>query len=151
MRISTCCYIRNGRDWLMLYRGTKENDVNHGKWIGVGGKLEPGETPEECARREVLEETGLEAENLTVLGLMTFVYADREAEYIFIFKGETRSRALAACDEGTLAWIPEDKLETLALWEGDRLFLPYLYEKKPYFSLKLTYSAEDELLEAKFF
>lgn len=130
MQISTVCYIRNQGDILMLYRGSKKNDVNRGKWIGVGGKTEAGEAPEETARREIREETGLEVEKLKLLGLLTFIYAEKEAEYIFVYTAESQSRAFGPCDEGTLAWIPEAQLESLALWEGDRLFLPRLIENK---------------------
>ncbi len=151
MQISTVCYIKNQNDLLMLYRNKKEDDVNRGKWIGVGGKLEKGEAPEEGVRREVKEETGLEVFNYRLIGLLTFKYEQKETEYIFVYTAETKERDFIPCDEGETAWIPLEKTEDLALWEGDRLFLPYLKEEREYFSLKLHYSADDELLSAEFF
>lgn len=150
MQLSTLCYIKNGHDILMLFRNKKKEDVNKGKWIGVGGKIEAGEAPEEAMRREVQEETGLRISHCRLRGFMTFVYEERETEYIFIYTAETSEREFLPCDEGTLAWIPQDEISSLALWSGDRLFMPYITEDKEYFSLKLEYSAQDELLNAVF-
>lgn len=150
MIISTVCYLTNDKDWLMLYRNSKKNDVNHGKWIGVGGKVEAGEAPLEAAKREIAEETSLIPDTLQIRGVLTFIYADREAEYIFVCKGHSTSRAFGECTEGQLAWIPEDEIMGLALWPGDRLFLPLLLEEEPFFSLKLVYDSEDQLIESIF-
>ncbi len=150
MIISTVCYLTNDKDWLMLYRNSKKNDVNHGKWIGVGGKVEAGEAPLEAAKREIAEETSLYPDILQIRGVLTFIYADREAEYIFVCKGQSASREFGECAEGQLAWIPEDEIMGLALWPGDRLFLPLLLEEEPFFSLKLVYDSEDQLIESMF-
>lgn len=150
MQISTQCYIKNGGDYLMLYRNKKPHDVNRGKWIGVGGKLEPGEAPEECVRREVREETGLEVTDYKLAGFMTFIYEDRAPEYIFIYTARALGRAFVPCDEGTLAWVPAEKIAELPLWDGDRLYIDHLIKGHEYFSIKLTYSARDELLDAQF-
>ena len=123
MILSTLCYIEKDGCWLMLHRVKKKNDVNHDKWIGVGGKFEEGESPEDCLLREVREETGL---TLT--------------EYRF--RGSLRD-----CDEGTLEWVPIGQVENLPLWQGDKIFLELLRREEAFFSLKLRY-AGDTLVEA---
>ncbi len=147
MILSTVCYLRNGNDWLMMHRTLKAQDVNHGKWIGVGGKFFPGESPDEAAKREILEETDLEPQELVARGMLTFLYHDKAPEYIMVFTAEVSSREVSACDEGILAWIPEEELMDLDLWAGDRIFLPLLLEDVPFFRLKLVYDETDQLLE----
>lgn len=153
MLISTVCYIRNDEDWLMLHRTKKANDVNHGKWIGVGGKLIAGETPHETMLREVFEETGLIPDSYSLRGLLTFVYAAKAPEYIFVYRATSTSRDYTPCDEGTLAWIPESQILSLPLWDGDKLFLPPVLTDQTdqaFFSLKVVYDEADRLIEWRF-
>ena len=147
MKQTTLCYLERGDEYLMLHRTKKKNDENHDKWIGVGGKFEAGESPEDCMRREILEETGLTVTDYRYRGIVTFVSNLYGTEYMHIFTvtdwtGETRE-----CDEGELAWIKKQKLFDLTMWQGDRIFLKLLQEDAPFFSLKLTYQC-DELVEA---
>ncbi|OJF76403.1 MAG: DNA mismatch repair protein MutT [Treponema sp. CETP13] len=133
----------------MLHRNKKENDMNEGKWIGVGGKIEDKETPEECIIREVFEETGLTLEKVFYRGLVTFINTKYETEYIFVYTATQFSGTLKECNEGTLAWIRKDEIFDLNLWDGDKYFLEKLLddEKKP-FSIKLSYK-EDSLIDVK--
>lgn len=147
MKQTTLCYLERGDAYLMLHRTKKENDENHDKWIGVGGKFEAGESPEDCMRREIFEETGLTVTEYSYRGIVTFVSDLYGTEYMHLFtvtdwEGEARE-----CDEGELAWIKKQELFDLTLWEGDRIFLRLLQEDAPFFSLKLTYRG-DELTEA---
>ncbi|MBR3202950.1 MAG: 8-oxo-dGTP diphosphatase [Solobacterium sp.] len=149
MKKSTCVYLIQDGRWLMLYRNRKANDVNHGKWIGVGGKVEGNETFEACARREVLEETGLITDQLTLCGMVDFLYDTQEPEQIAIYTCEAFHGTLRECDEGTLAWIDEDKILDLPLWEGDRIFLKQMLENDPNpFCIKLIYDDQGNLLQA---
>lgn len=148
MKLTTLCYLRYEDDVLMLFRDKKENDVNHGKWIGIGGKFLPDESPDECALREIQEETGLVAETLIYRGVVTFCYDEAPAEYMHVYSGTVKTRTVTACDEGTLRWVPEEEVPDLALWPGDRLFLPLaLDEEAPAFSMKLVYQ-NDLLVQA---
>ena len=147
MKQTTLCYLERGDEYLMLHRTKKKNDENHDKWIGVGGKFEANESPEDCMRREIFEETGLTVTDYRYRGIVTFVSDIYETEYMHLFTvtdwyGEARE-----CDEGELAWIKKQKLFDLTLWQGDRIFLQLLQEDVPFFSLKLIYQG-DELLEA---
>lgn len=147
MKCSSCCYLMENHRWLMLYRNRKPHDVNAGKWIGVGGKLEPGETMRQCALREIKEETGLLAEDLKYRGTVWFFYEGTEPEKIWLYTGEEFSGTLKDCDEGMLAWIPEEELSSLSLWEGDRIFLKKLMEQNSgIFSLELHYDRYGTLL-----
>ncbi|MFM9412831.1 NUDIX hydrolase [Peptococcus simiae] len=148
MGLTTLCYLKYEDDVLMLYRNKKDHDVNRGKWIGVGGKFLPGESPDECARREIREETGLVPETLAYRGIVTFCYDEAPPEYMHVYLGTVDSRDLTPCDEGTLRWVPEEEVPALALWPGDRLFLPLaLDEEGPAFSMKLVYK-DDILVQA---
>ncbi len=147
MKLTTLCYIMNGDDVLMMWRNKKANDINHHKWIGVGGKFLPNESPDECVRREVHEETGLRLYDYSYAGIVTFLYDDAPAEYMHIYRAKSHERTVIPCDEGELSWIPKDKVIDLALWPGDRLFLPLVLGEAPAFSLKLRY-AKDQLVEA---
>ena len=147
MKQTTLCYLERGDEYLMLHRTKKENDENHDKWIGVGGKFEAGESPEDCMRREILEETGLVVADYRYRGIVTFVSDIYETEYMHLFTVTDWTGEARECDEGELAWIKKQKLFDLTLWEGDRIFLRLLQEDAPFFSLKLTYRG-DELTKA---
>ena len=147
MQLSTLCYIEKDGAYLMLHRTKKENDVNKGKWIGVGGKFETGEAPEECLLREVMEETGLELSSYRYRGLLSFIYADKEPEYIFTYTADGFSGELHECNEGELKWVKIEDIKYLSLWEGDRIMHRLLEEDAGVFSLKLVYDEEDRLLE----
>ena len=132
----------------MLLRNRKKNDVNHGKWIGVGGKCEAAETFEACAKREVNEETGLLVHSLTPCGIVSFVYDHQEPETIAVYVCDDFTGELQECDEGTLAWIREDRILDLELWEGDRVFLKKMLarEREP-FHLELHYDEAGNLIQ----
>ena len=143
MRQTTLCYIENPRgEYLMLHRVKKKEDANHDKWIGIGGKFEDGESPEECVLREVREETGLTLTDYRYRGLVTFVSDAWETEYMHLFTATGYEGAPGDCDEGVLEWIDKDALAALPQWEGDRLFLRLLRDDGPFFSLKLRYEGE---------
>lgn len=144
MKYSTLCYIENDRgEYLMLHRVKKENDCNHDKWIGVGGKFEDGESPEECVLREVQEETGLTLTSWRYRGIVTFVSDQWETEYMHLFTATHWTGEVKDCDEGVLEWIHKDALAALPQWEGDKIFLRLIHEETtPFFSLKLRYQGE---------
>lgn len=147
MKLTTLCYIKNDRDeYLMLHRTKKANDQSSGKWLGVGGKFEPDESPEECVLREIREETGLRPDDLTFRGIVTFVSSRWETEYMHMFTAKYPGGEISECDEGELAWIPENELMQLELWEGDRIFLRHLTEHGNFFSLKLCYDQDERLI-----
>lgn len=141
-------YIEKDNKYLMLHRTKKQNDVNKDKWIGVGGKFEAGEAPEECAIREAKEETGLTIKPI-FRGIVTFLYNDNEAEYMFLFTAkEFSGKLISTCNEGELKWVDKDMIEQLPLWEGDKIFLRLLDETDEAFLLTLCYN-NDTLLYAK--
>lgn len=143
MKQTTLCYMESGGSYLMLHRTKKKNDVNHDKWIGIGGKLEDGETPYEGIRREAAEETGLALSSLSYRGLITFCQEGEESEYMHLFTAAVpEGLPLRECDEGELAWIAKEKLYDLTLWEGDRLFLSLLDTERRFFCLKLCYRGD---------
>ena len=144
---STLCYLERGDEYLMLHRVKKKNDVNHDKWIGVGGKFEEGESPEECVLRECREETGLTLTDWRYRGLVTFVSNEAPTEYMHLFTASGWSGTPIVCDEGELAWIAKRDLLALPMWEGDKIFLELLERDVPFFSLKLRYEG-DRLAEA---
>mgnify|MGYP003586647277 CR=1 FL=1 len=148
---TTLCYIEKDGRYLMLHRVKKENDLNHDKWIGIGGKTERGESPEECMRREIREETGLEVVKYSYRGLITFVSREggiiKDAEYMHLFHVSDFSGEIKECDEGDLEWVPVEKVPELPHWDGDLIFLSLLRTDIPFFSLKLTYEGE-KLTEA---
>ena len=136
---TTLCYLEQNGSYLMLHRIKKEHDINHDKWIGVGGKFEEGESPEECALREVKEETGLTMHSWNYRGIVTFVSDQYEAESMHLFTSSDFSGNRIDCDEGVLEWVPIDQISSLPLWTGDRIFFRLLMENRPFFSLKLQY------------
>ena len=127
---------------MMLHRIKKKNDVNQDKWIGIGGKMEEGESPEDCICREVLEETGLTLTDYAYRGIVTFVSDQVEGEYMHLFTATGFAGELADCDEGVLEWIDMDRLMSLPHWEGDRIFLNLLRQDAPFFRLLLQYRGE---------
>ncbi|MBR0443039.1 MAG: 8-oxo-dGTP diphosphatase [Clostridia bacterium] len=145
---TTLCYIERDGQYLMMHRIRKQNDVNKDKWIGIGGKFETGESPEDCVLRESREETGLTLTDYRYRGIVTFVL-DGEAEYMHLFTATGFEGHLRAdCDEGVLEWISKDSLLSLPMWEGDKIFLRLLDEDAPFFSLKLVYNKDGMLLSA---
>ena len=144
---STLCYILRGDDVLMLHRVKKKNDINHDKWIGIGGKFEPEESPDECLLREAAEETGLTLTQWKCRGILTFLNDCCEGEYIYLFTADGFTGQLKECDEGDLQWVSRDFLDQLPQWEGDRIFLRLLWQDAPFFLLTLRYHG-DTLTEA---
>ena len=142
MKMTTLCYPEHNGRYLMLHRTKKEHDENRDKWIGVGGKFEMGESPEDCVKREVLEETGLTLTSYRYRGIVTFVSNEYGTEYMHLFTASDWTGNLKDCDEGELAWIDKQHLFDLTLWEGDRIFLRLLDSDVPFFSLKLQYVGE---------
>lgn len=139
---TTLCYIEKDDAYLMLHRVSKKNDINKDKWIGVGGKFEDKESPEECLLREVKEETGLILTSYQLRGIVTFVSDRWVTEYMFLYTADQFKGTLGDCDEGTLRWVPKKDLLQLHLWEGDKIFLKLLAENAPFFSLKLSYEGD---------
>lgn len=137
--VATLCYLRDGARTLMLHRNKKEGDVHRGKWNGLGGKLDPGESPEECVRREMLEESGLTVLDPRLRGVLTFpAFKSGEDWLVFVYTATRFSGDLIACAEGDLEWVDDERLAGLPLWEGDRIFLPWLAQDK-FFSGKFVY------------
>lgn len=145
--LTTLCYIENKDNYLMLHRTKKENDINKDKWIGVGGHFEPGESPDECLIREVMEETGLTLTSYRLRGIITFSTNTWQTEYMFLYTATTETTEFGPCNEGELVWVTKDKINNLNLWEGDKIFFKLLNEREDMFSLKLTYY-NDTLTEA---
>ena len=148
MILSTLCYIEKDNQVLMLHRTKKSIDPNGGKWIGVGGKLEQNESPDECIIREVYEETGLHIQP-QLRGILTFILPKWENEITFLYTSNNFEGILKECNEGQLQWIEKNKVLNLKLWEGDKYFLPKLLETNDFFTMKLIYDKKDQLLEVK--
>ena len=146
--LTTLCYVEKDDKYLMLHRTKKENDINKDKYIGIGGHIEHGETPDECIIREAFEETGLKLINPKLRGIITFVIDDTD-EYSFLYTCTDFSGTMHECNEGELEWIEKSRLEELPLWEGDKIFFKLLEEEKEFFSLKLVY-VNDELVSVKY-
>ncbi|MCI8717553.1 MAG: 8-oxo-dGTP diphosphatase [Lachnospiraceae bacterium] len=142
MRLTTICYIEKDEKYLMLHRTKKENDQSHDKWLGVGGKFEENESPDECVVREVKEETGLTLLSYKLRGVMTFVSDIWETEYMFIYTADRFEGELTECSEGELLWVEKSKVPDLNLWEGDILFLKKLMEDSEFFTIKVQYQGE---------
>lgn len=148
MKNTTLCYVEQDGKYLMLLRNKKKQDENAGKWIGVGGKFEEGESPQDCLLREVQEETGLRLTQYRFRGIVTFVSDQYETEYMHLFTAHGFEGERIPCDEGELKWVDKDEVLSLPLWEGDREFLRLLREDAPFFSLKLVYQG-DKLVSSK--
>ena len=146
-RNTTLCYLEEGDRYLMLHRVKKENDLNHDKWIGVGGKFEADESPEDCLLRECREETGLTLTEYRYRGVVTFVSDTWETEYMHLFTADGFQGELTECDEGDLQWVSRDFVDALPTWEGDHIFLDLLWRDAPFFLLTLRYRG-DRLIEA---
>ncbi len=148
--LTTLCYLERDDEYLMLHRISKKNDINKDKWIGVGGHLEDDESPEECIKREILEETGYDIplEELEFRAVVTFVSQKGDYELMSLFTAKAPDSEPKECDEGKLEWVAKDKVYDLNLWEGDKIFLRKLSESRKFFSLKLVYDKEDKLIEA---
>ena len=144
---STLCYVLRGNDVLMLHRVKKKNDINKDKWIGIGGKFERDESPDECILREALEETGLTLTSWKCRGVVTFLNTCCEGEYMYLFSADGFEGDLKECDEGELQWVSRDFLDSLPKWEGDEIFLNLMWQEAPFFLLTLRYDG-DTLTEA---
>ena len=141
----TLCYLENDKDeYLMLHRVKKKHDVNHDKWIGVGGKFEADESPEECLLREVREETGLTLTGYRFRAVITFVAEGHETEYIYLYTADRWTGEMIECNEGDLEWVPKKKVCDLPIWEGDKIFFRLIEDpNSPVFSLKMSYRGDD--------
>ncbi|MCR4656737.1 MAG: 8-oxo-dGTP diphosphatase [Lachnospiraceae bacterium] len=143
---STLCYLERDGKFLMLHRNKKKDDINHDKWIGVGGKLEFSESPEDCLYREVLEETGYALTDHSFRGIVTFVYGEI-TEYMYLYVSDSFTGEQKTCDEGELKWVDKEDVMNLNIWDGDRIFLKLIADEVPFFSLKLVYDKDDNLVE----
>ena len=149
MRLTTLCYIEREGSLLMLHRIKKNQDENAGKWIGIGGHLEEGESPLACVRREALEETGLTLDHLRLRGIITFILPDWGDEITFLYTASACGEPRWDCPEGELKWVPRKDVPALPLWEGDRVFLPLMETREDVFDLKLIYAAGGALMSAQ--
>lgn len=142
--LTTLCYLEQNGCYLMLHRTKKEKDINKDKWIGIGGHLEEGESPEECLVREMREETGVTPVSPKLRGIITFVSDRYGTEYMFLYSASAYKGELSSdCDEGDLEWVRKDRIASLPLWEGDKIFLRLMSENHPFFSLKLSYQGDN--------
>ena len=144
---TTLCYVTRGDEVLMLHRVKKKNDINQDKWIGIGGKFEGEETPDECLLREAKEETGLTLTSWRCRGVVTFLSDTYEGEYMYLFTADGFEGELTDCPEGDLQWVSREFVDSLPTWEGDKIFLDLLWKDVPFFLLKLRYEGE-KLAEA---
>lgn len=139
MKLATLCYLQTKTHTLMLHRAKRPTDYHYGKWNGLGGKFLPGETPEECVVREVEEECGLAVNNPQLIGFISFPLLDEKEDwFVFVFYAEEFSGDLRESTEGNLKWIKNEELLSLEMWEGDRIFLPWILERR-FFSAKFVY------------
>ena len=144
---TTLCYITRGDEVLMLHRVKKQNEINKDKWIGIGGKFEEEESPDECLLREVYEETGLTLTNWQCRGVITFLNDRYPGEFMYLFTADGFDGELKTCSEGDLQWVSRQFLDQLPKWEGDQIFLDLLWQNAPFFLLTLRYHG-DQLVEA---
>ena len=147
MKNTVLCYITRGNDVLMMHRVKKKNDINKDKWIGIGGKFEENESPDECLLREALEETGLRLTSWKCRGIVTFLDETEDGEYMYLFTADGFEGELIECDEGDLEWISREALGRLPQWEGDQIFLDLLWRDAPFFLLTMRYD-RGRLMEA---
>lgn len=141
MILATLCYIKHAGKTLMVYRNKKANDIHQGKWNGLGGKFEPGETPEECVIREIREESGLSIQKPKLCGLLMFPNFMGNDWYVFVFTANEFTGELIDSPEGILEWIPDEKIRALNLWQSDHIFMPWLRDGK-FFSAKFQYEGD---------
>ena len=142
MILSTVCYIEKDEKYLMLHRTKKENDINKDKWIGIGGKFEDNESPEECVEREVLEETGLKLNSYKLKCIVTYTSTNWETEYMYVFTSNDFSGDLIECNEGDLQWVEKNKIINLNTWEGDKIFLNKIQKDNTFFTVKFNYDGD---------
>lgn len=142
MMLSTVCYIEKEGKYLMLHRTKKKNDINEGKWLGIGGKFKDKESPEDCIIREVKEETGLALNSVKLRGILTFINTICETEYIYVFTSNDFTGNLIECNEGELKWVEKEKVTSLNLWEGDKIFVEKIKEESPFFTIKYVYDGD---------
>lgn len=147
MKNTTLCYLEQDGSWLLLHRNKKKNDPNHDKWIGIGGKFEGEESPDECLLREAKEETGLTLTSWQCRGVVTFLNDTCEGEYMYLFTADGFEGEMTQCDEGDLQWVEREFLNALPKWEGDQIFLDLMWQNAPFFLLTLRYHG-DTLVEA---
>lgn len=148
MILSTVCYIEKDNKYLMLHRTKKKNDVNKDKWIGVGGKFEKDESPEECILREVMEETGLRLLDIKLRCIVTYVSNIFDTEYMYVFTSDKFSGNLIECAEGNLEWVNKEEILKLNIWEGDKIFLEKINNGSNFFTVKFVYK-NDKLISSK--
>ena len=146
MIFSSLCYIEKDEKYLMLHRTKKKNDINENKWIGIGGKFEADESPEECIVREVKEETGLTLNSYKLRGIITYISKTWETEYVCLFTSNYFSGKLIECDEGDLKWINKKDVLNLKTWEGDKIFIDKIQKDDKFFTIKFEYD-EDKLVK----
>ena len=146
---TTLCHIEKDGKYLMLHRVKKKNDLNHDKWVGIGGKFEENESPEQCNAREVLEETGLYIDSADYRCIVTFISDTWENEIMHVFTCQEFHGQIKECDEGELVWIKKEDVSSLPIWEGDKIFLKLISDADyPFFSLRLEYKG-DTLVSAQ--
>ena len=150
MRLTSLAYIEKDDKYLMLHRTKKENDQSHDKWLGIGGKFEKDETPDECMIREVKEETGLDVLKYRFAGVVTFLSDIYETEYMFLFAVTEYQGQIKECSEGDLAWVEKSSIPELYIWEGDKLFLERMQKSDKFFSMMVRYEGDD-LADWKFY
>ena len=141
MILATLCYVKHNGRTLMVYRNKKPNDIHEGKWNGLGGKFEAGETPEECVLREIFEESGLTVQDPKLCGLLMFPHFRGNDWYVFVFTANDFTGELIDSPEGKLEWIPDEKILGLNLWESDHIFMPWMQEET-FFSAKFEYDGD---------
>ena len=139
MILSTLCYLEKDDSYLMLHRVKRENDANKDKWIGIGGKFEAGESPDDRLIREVREEIGVTLNSYRFRGIITFTSEVWETEYMHLFTSDDFEGEISECSEGIPKWVKKNQINTLPIWEGDKIFLDLLNKDIPFFSLKLVY------------
>lgn len=142
MILSTLCYIEKDGQYLMLHRTKKKNDLNKDKWLGIGGKFEEGESPEECIVRETREETGLILKDYKLHCIVTYVSTNWETEYMYVFTSKDFEGEMIECNEGDLQWVDKDKVVDLNTWEGDKIFLEKIQNGDGFFTVKFEYDGE---------
>ena len=142
MFLTTICYIEKDGKYLMLHRTKKKNDMNKDKWLGIGGKFENNESPEECVIREVKEETGLTLKSYRLRGIVTYINQIYETKYMYIFTSNEFEGEIIECNEGELKWIHKEEIMKLNLWEGDKVFLKKLANDSDFFTIKFEYNGD---------